>query len=101
MVKPWLVRLGLARDDGRTLSEDGIRELTDLLTRNGVLAVLESQDSGTVLVQMTIDATGDRAARAAAESMLRDRAHDVWLAHGLPPFTITFIEVKSNDDPTR
>jgi len=28
----------------------------------------------------------------AAESMLRDRAHAVWLAHGLPPFTITFVE---------
>jgi hypothetical protein len=33
MVKPWLVRLELARDDGGSLSEDGIRELTDLLTR--------------------------------------------------------------------
>ena len=101
MVKPWLVRLELARDDGGSLSEDGIRELTDLLTRNGVLPVLESQDSGTALVQMTIDATSDRAARAAAESMLRDRAHDVWLAHGLPPFTITFVEAKPNGDPTR
>ena len=102
MVKPWLVRLKLARDDGGSLSEDGIRELTDLLTGNGVLpVVLESQGSGAVLVQMTIDATGDRAARAAAESMLRDRAHDVWLAHGLPPFTITFVEAKPNGDPTR
>jgi hypothetical protein len=50
---------------------------------------------------MTIDATSDRAARAAAESMLWDRAHDVWLAHGLPPFTITFVEAKPNGDPSR
>jgi hypothetical protein len=101
MVKPWLVWLELARDDGGSVSEDGIRELTDLLTRNGVLPVLESKASGTVLVQMTIDATGDRAARAAAESMLWDRARDVWLAHGLPPFTITFVGTKPNGDPTR
>jgi len=101
MVKPWLVQLELARDDGGSLSKDRIRELTDLLTRNGVLPILESQDSGTVLVQMTIDASSDRAAQAAAESRLRDRARDVWLAHGLPPFTITFVEAKPNRDPTR
>jgi hypothetical protein len=101
MVKPWLVRLELARDDGGSLSEDAIRELTDLLTLNGVLPVLESQDSGTVLVQITIDATSGRAARAAAESMLRDRAHDVWLAHGLPPFTITFVEANPSGDQTQ
>jgi hypothetical protein len=101
MVKSWLVRLRLARDDGGSLSEDGIRELTDLLTSKGVLPVVENQESGIVLVQMTIDATSDRAARAAAESILWDRAHDVWLAHGLPPFTITFVEAKPNGDPSR
>jgi hypothetical protein len=74
MVKSWLVRLRLARDDGGSLSEDRIRELTDLLTSNGVLPVLENQESGIVLVHMTIDATSDRAARAATESMLGDRA---------------------------
>jgi hypothetical protein len=101
MVRSWLVRLRLARDDGGSLSEDGIRELTDLLTSNGVLPVLENQESGIVLVHMTIDATSDRAARAAAESMLWDRAHDVSVAHGLPPFTITFVEAKPNGDPTK
>jgi hypothetical protein len=101
MVKSWLVRLRLARDDGGSLSEDGIRELTDLLTTNGALPVVENQESGIVLVHMTIDATSDRAARAAAESMLWDRAHDVWLEHGLPPFTITFVEAKPNGDPSR
>jgi len=25
----------------------------------------------------------------------------VWLAHGLPPFTITFVEAKPKRDPTR
>lgn len=101
MVKRWLVRLKLARDDGGSLSEEGIRELTDLLTASGVPSVLEGQDSGTILVEMTIDAGGDRAARATAERMLRERAHDVWLARGLPPFTITFIEAKPDGDATR
>lgn len=99
MVRRWLVRLKLARDDGGSLSEEGIRELTDLLTGDGVPCLLEGQDSGTIRVEMTIDAGGDRAAEATAERMLRQRATDVWLAHGLPPFTITFIEAKP--DPTR
>jgi len=92
MVKAWLVRLQLARDDGGSLSDEGIRELTDLLTQNRVFPVLTRPDSGTVLVQMMVDATNDMAARAAAERMLGDRAHDVWLALGLPPFTITFVD---------
>jgi hypothetical protein len=84
----------LARDDGGCLSEEGLRELADLLTENQASPVLTRPDSGTVLVQMTLDATNDRTARAAAEVMLRDRAHEVWLAHGLPPFTITFLDAK-------
>jgi hypothetical protein len=32
------------------------------------------------------------AARSAAERMLRDGANTVWLAQGLPPFTITFVD---------
>ncbi len=94
MVKAWLVWLELARDDGGSLSDEGIVELTDLLTKNRVQPLFTRRDSGTVLVQMTLDATNDRAARTAAESMLRDRAHKVWLALGLPPFTITFVEAK-------
>ena len=93
MVKAWLVRLRLARDDGASLSDEGIRELTDLLTKNRVFPVLTRPDSGTVLVQMTLDATNDMAARAAAEDMLGDRAHEVWVALGLPPFTIAFVDV--------
>ncbi len=40
MVKAWLVRLRLARDDGGPLSDEGIRELTDLLTKKRVFPVL-------------------------------------------------------------
>ncbi len=98
MVKAWLVWLKLARDDGGSLTDEGILELTDLLTKNRVQPVLTRRDSGTVLVQMTLAATNDRAARTAAESMLQDRAHKVWLALGLPPFTITFVEAKLEAD---
>jgi hypothetical protein len=98
MIKAWLVRLELARDDGGSLSDEGVRELTDLLTKNGASPVLTRPDSGTVLVQMTLDATNDMGARAAAEDMLRDQAHEVWLALGLPPFTITFVDAKPKDD---
>jgi hypothetical protein len=98
MVKAWLVRLRLTRDDGGLLSDEGIHELTDLLTKDRVFPVLTRPDSGTVLVQMTVDATNDMAARAVAEGMLRDRAHEVWLALGLPPFTITFVDAVPKSD---
>jgi hypothetical protein len=101
MVRAWLVRLRLARDDGGSLSDEGIRELTDQLTKNRVFPVLTRltrPDSGTVLVQMTLDAANDMAARAAAEDMLGDRAHEVWLALGLPPFTITFVDAHPKGD---
>jgi hypothetical protein len=98
MVKAWLVRLQLARDDGGSLSDEGIRELSDLLTMNLVFPVLTRPDSGTVLVQMMVDATNDMSARAAAEGMLGDRAYEVWSALGLPPFTITFVDAKPKSD---
>jgi hypothetical protein len=98
MVQAWLVRLELARDDGGSLSDEGIVELTDLLTKNRVFPVLTRPDPGTVQVQMTLDATNDRAARTAAETMLQDRAHAVWVALGLPPFTITFVDAKQKSD---
>jgi len=47
---------------------------------------------------MMVDATNDMAARAAAEGMLGDRAHEVWSALGLPPFTITFVDAKPKSD---
>jgi hypothetical protein len=49
---------------------------------------------------MTIDAKNDRAARAAAEAMLRERAQQVWTTLGLPPFTITFVEARPEGDPS-
>ena len=92
MVKTWLVRLELARDDDGSLSQEGIDALSQLLSEGRVKPVLTQGDSGTVLVQMTVDAGDQVAARSAAERMLRDGAYTVWLAHGLPPFTITFID---------
>jgi hypothetical protein len=99
MVRWWVVRLGLARDDGGSLSDDGIRELTDLLAKNQVLPVLTRGDSGDVVVQMTVEATGETAARSAAERALRDRAHELWATLGLPPFTITFVDVTQAGTP--
>jgi hypothetical protein len=98
MVEGWVVRLALARDDGGSLTDEGIRELTDRLTKDGVVPVLTRPDSGPLLVQLTLDAKNDRAARAAAERMLQERAHEVWSALGLPPFTITFVDATMERD---
>ena len=67
MVKTWLVRLELARDDDGSLSDEGIGALTALLAEHHVKSVLNRGHSGTVLVEMTLDARDDRAARSAAE----------------------------------
>jgi len=92
MVKTWLVRLELARDDDGSLSDEGVDALTSLLAEDQVQPVLTRGDSGTVLVQMTLDARDDMAARSAAERMLREGANRVWSALGLPPFTIAFLD---------
>ena len=97
MVKQWLVRLELARDDDGQLSDEGVAELTKRLTEDLGQPVLSRGDSGTVLVQMTLEATNESAARAAAERMLRDRAQAVWVSLGLPPFTITFVDARLED----
>jgi hypothetical protein len=93
MVKTWLVRLELARDDDGALSDEGLDALTTLLAKDHVKPALSRGDSGTVLVQMTLNARDDMAARSAAERMLRDGANAVWSARGLPPFTIAFVDV--------
>jgi len=92
MVKTWVVRLELARDDDASLSDEGVRALTDLLAEHHVKPVLSRGDSGTILVQMTLDARDKMAARSAAERALRDGANTVWSALGLPPFTIAFVD---------
>jgi hypothetical protein len=92
MVKTWQVRLELARDDDAPLGDEGVDALTQLLTEGGVKPVLTRGDSGTVLVQMTIDAGDHMSARSAGERLLRDGANDVWSALGLPPFTIAFVD---------
>ncbi len=92
MVKTWVVRLELARDDDGALSDEGVDALTVLLAEHHTKPVLTRGDSGTVLVQMTLDARDDMAARSAAEAMLRGSANTVWSALGLPPFTISFVD---------
>ena len=92
MVKTWQVRLELARDDNGSLSDEGIKALTDLLAERNAKPLVTRGESGTVLVQMTIDARDDMAARSAAEAMLREGANTVWSALGLPPFTIAFVD---------
>jgi hypothetical protein len=93
MIKTWLVRLELARDDDGALSDEGLDALTDLLAEEHVKPALTRGDSGTVLVQVTLDARDEMTARSAAERMLREGANTVWSARGLPPFTIAFVDV--------
>jgi hypothetical protein len=94
MITSWLVGLEVARDDDGSLSDDQLAELSGALAASQMQPVLDRGQSGTIRVQMTVQATNDQAARSAAERMLRDRAYEVWATHGLPPFTITFIEAK-------
>jgi hypothetical protein len=92
MMKTWLIRLELARDDAGALSDEEIDALTKLLAEGEVKPELTRGDSGTVVVHMTVDARDDMAAKSAAERMLRDGANTVWSARGLPPFTIAFVD---------
>jgi hypothetical protein len=97
MIKAWVVRLELARDDGSSLGDDVIRELARPLA--GTQPSVSSGEGGTVLAQITVDATNDQEARASAERLLRDRAQEVWGDLGLPPFTITVLELREAADP--
>jgi hypothetical protein len=92
MVKTWLVRMELARDDDAPLSEEGIQALTQLLVDRHLKPLLTHGESGTTHVQVTLDARDEMTARSAAERMLRDDAATVWSALGLPPFTIAFLD---------
>lgn len=92
MVSAWLVRLVLRRDDGGALSDQQVQDLTDVLTANEMRPELERGDEATIRVQVTVQANNDHAARMAAEGVVRQRAYEVWAAHGLPPFTISFVE---------
>lgn len=93
MISVWRVSLQLARDDGAPLSEDGIGRLTERLANGPVPPDVTRRDPGAVLVEMTVDARNEMAARYAAESTLREVANEVWAALGLPPFTIAIVEV--------
>lgn len=97
MVKRWLVRLELARDDDGSLSDQGIDALTQLLAKGDAKPILTRGDSGTVLVQLTLDARDHMAARSEAERLLRAGASAVWAALELPPFTIALVD--ATEDP--
>jgi hypothetical protein len=92
MDKPWVVRLEVARDDNGALSDEAIAALTQLLADRQAKPVVTRGDSGTVLVQLSVEARDDRAGRSAAEQILRDGANTVWAEYGLPPFTIAFVD---------
>jgi hypothetical protein len=91
MIREWRVSVEVARDDHTPLTDVGIERLNELLVDGR--PVIDRQDSGAVLVRMTVDATSEWAARSAAEDKMRAAADDVWAELGLPPFTITFVEV--------
>jgi hypothetical protein len=94
MITPWVVRLEVARDDDGSLSDDQVAELSEALADDQMQPLLTRGDSGTIRVQVTVQATNDQAARSGAERTLRERAYEVWAAHGLPPFTISFIDAE-------
>jgi hypothetical protein len=91
MIKRWRVSVQLARDDHVPLSDEGIERLIELLADD--LTVVDREDAGVALVQLTVDATNGWAARSAAEDKVRAAADDVWAALDLPPFTITFAQI--------
>ncbi len=93
VITGWRVSLGLARDDGTPLTDEGIDQLTERLSNDPVRPEVTRGDTGAVLVQISVEATDEMSARYAAESTLREAATDVWAALGLPPFTISFIEI--------
>jgi len=96
VIKRWRVSVEVARDDHAPLTDAAVERLTEVLPDDRV--VVERQDARAVLVAMTIAATGEWAARSTAESKLRAAADDVWAEFGLPPFTITFVEIASEPD---
>jgi hypothetical protein len=99
MLKTWLVRLELARDDNGPLSDEGIESLTRLLAASDVSPAVSQGTSGTVLVEVTIEANDGQAAKSAAEHLVRDGANTVWSALGLPPFTIAVVDASKVADP--
>jgi hypothetical protein len=92
MIETWRVRLEIARDDDGPLSDEGVDALTHLLAEEDLKPVLTRGEMGAVVVQMTLDARDDRAARSAAEHVLHDLASKVWSTLGLPPFSIVFVD---------
>jgi hypothetical protein len=99
MIRTWTVRLEVARDDNTSLTDEGIQALTELLTKGGAKPVLTSGETGTMAVEMTLDARNEMEAQSAAEHLLRESANTVWASLGLPPFTIAFVDVTEAPKP--
>lgn len=98
MIKPWRISVAVARDDGEPLPDAAIARLTERLQQDGMASSVTTASSGAILVETTVEATDDMAARSTAERRLREAANDVWAAFGLPPFTITFVRIHAEDD---
>jgi hypothetical protein len=96
VIKGWRVSVEVARDDHAPLTDEGVERLTEVLADDGI--VVDRHDSGAAVVRMTVEATGEWTARSTAESKLRAAADEVWAEFGLPPFTITFVEVAPEAD---
>jgi hypothetical protein len=98
MIKRWVVRLELARDDDGALGSEEIEALSHALGEGHAHPMMSLGGSGAVVVQLTLDARDLMAARSGAEQALRDAANTVWRASGLPPFTIVFTDA-TEDSP--
>jgi hypothetical protein len=89
--RSWRVSVEVARDDHAALTDEALGKLTAALADDRT--TVDPQASGAVLVRMTVEGTSEWAARSSAEDTLRAAANRVWAELGLPPFTVTFVEV--------
>ncbi len=91
MASKWRVRFRLAREDGGSLLE-ALAPLHRSLTERGMEPAVQGIESP-VLLSVTVEAAHEEAATASAEPVVRDRVRDVSAVLGLPPITVTTIEV--------
>ena len=100
MVKTWRVRLHVGRDDAMALTGGAVDALTDDLAASPVSPEVAAGEGGVIVVQMSVEARTDRDAIGAAERVLRESAQRVWSTLGLPPFTISAVEVSDGTEGT-
>jgi hypothetical protein len=89
MIKTWRVRLRVSRDDGAPLEGEAVSALATALSEASLDADVAQGEDHAVLVELSTQARTDRDAITTAERTLRAAADQVWLARGLPPFTIS------------